>query len=141
MQFPELDPYRDELPQLSNELSRLETYLSEVARPTPRGRLVSQREIAPIQVANRLDVDEGIALILLNYCERAGIVTHHYDMLCPNTELVITTSSSKAELPPSVNCPYEIATEHTINDYFVELVFNFSPSFVDRHIRNRLAAR
>lgn len=142
MYFPELDPYRDRLPQLSNALTQLEAYLSEVvARPT-RGRFDhASHDVAPVQVANRLGVDEGLALVLLSYFEEAGIIDHRYDLYCPVTDLVVDRFPSKSNLPASIHCPYEIATEHTVDDYFVELVFNFSSRFIDRHIHDHVGVR
>jgi hypothetical protein len=134
MPFPELDPYRHQLPQLSNALTQLESYLSEVfARPTRGGFDHAAHDIAPIQVANRLEVDEGLALVLLNCFKEAGIIDQHYDVYCPVTELFVDRFSSKTNLPAVIRCPFEVATEHTIDDYLVELVFSFSSRFVERH--------
>ncbi len=122
------------MPQLSNALTQLESYLSEIfARPTRGGFNHAAHDIAPVHVANRLGVDEGLALVLLNSFEEAGIIEHRYDLYCPVTELVVDRFSSKANLPAIIRCPYEIAIEHTADDYLVELVFNFSSRFVERH--------
>jgi hypothetical protein len=138
MRFPELDPYRSELPKLSGKLSEVEGFLSEVfSRRTPGVFDHAAHDIRPVQVANRLEVDEGLALVLLYSCERAGIIDHRYDLYCPVTDLVIDHFSSKSKLPPSIRCPFEISTEHSIDDYLVELVFHFAGSFIERHVMDK----
>ena len=135
MRFPELDPYRSQLPKLAGKLTQVEGFLSEVfSRSTPGAFDHAAHDIRPVQVANRLKIDEGLALVLLYSCERAGIIHHRYDVYCPVTDLVIEHFSSKSNLPPSIRCPFEISTEHSIDDYFVELVFNFASRFIERHI-------
>jgi hypothetical protein len=136
MHFPELDPFRKDLPQLSNSLAELEEYVASVfARPTPAGSSFDHaaHDIAPVQVANRLGVDEGLALVLLGNFEKAGIIQRRYDIYCPATDLVIDRVNSKAKLPVVVRCPYEASTDHSIHEYLVELVFSFSSRFVESH--------
>jgi len=132
MRFPELEPFKQRLPKLTAEISRAEEFVSEVfARPGKADEVV--HDIRPVQLANRLSVDEPLALVLLKCFDDAGIVTPRYDVICPNTGLVIESYSSKADLPQAVSCPFEIKTQHTFTEYYVELVFQFTSTFVKKH--------
>lgn len=136
MPFPELEQYKRQSPRLANELSQLELYLREVLDrrvPNAKGFDHSAYDIIPILVAKRLGIDEGLALVLLGYAEEAGIIVHHYDVYCPTTENFLQRFESKEDLPEYIHCRYEERTEHSIHEYFVELVFTFSPQFVRDH--------
>ncbi|HYX71579.1 MAG TPA: hypothetical protein VE732_02315, partial [Nitrososphaera sp.] len=120
----------------ANQLSQLEVYLNEVLDRRvlhAEGLDHAAYDIVPILVAKRLGIDEGLALVLLGYVEQAGIIVHRYDVYCPNTENFLAKFESKEELPDYIYCQYEERTEHSIHEYFVEVVFNFSPKFVQDH--------
>ncbi len=132
MRFPELEPFKQRLPKLTAEISRAEEFVSEVfARPGKSDPAV--HDIRPVQLANRLSVDEPLALVVLKCFDDAGIITPRYDVICPTTGLVISSYASKTNLPDEVSCPFEIKTRHTLNEYYVELVFEFTSTFAKKH--------
>jgi hypothetical protein len=130
MPFPELEKYKRQSPRLASSLSEVEVYLREVldreVRPTA-GLDHPAFDIVPVLLAKSLGVEEGYALALLRIFEEAGIVVHRYDVYCPNTENFITSFYSKHDLPEHIVCPFEVRTEHSIDEYFVELIFQFTP--------------
>ena len=136
MPFPELEQYKRQSPRLADLLSHLEVYLGEVLdRPIRRERGLDHAafDIVPSLVAQKLGVDENLALVLLREAEKAEILDHRYDVYCPNTDNFIATFKSEDDLPASIRCRDEERTEHSINEYFVELVFYFAPKFVQEH--------
>jgi hypothetical protein len=136
MPFPELEKYKKQSPRLADQLSQLEVYLAEVLdRSVPHAQNLdhSAFDIVPILVAQRLGIDEGLALVLLRVCEEAGIIIHRYHVFCPITENYIDAFDSKEDLPESIQCPFEVETEHSIDEYFTELIFKFSFSFIRDH--------
>lgn len=136
MPFPELEQYKRQNPRLSNLLSHLEVYLGEVLdRPIHdvKGLDHAAFDIVPELVAKKLGIDDGLALVLLSEAEKAEILDHRYDVYCPNTDAFIATFESVDDLPASIRCRAEERTEHSINEYFVELVFYFAPKFVREH--------
>jgi hypothetical protein len=136
MPFLELEKYKRQAPQLADKLSQLENYLAEILErsvPTAIDLDHAAYDIVPILVAKNLDIDENLALLLLGTFEGAGVIVHRYHIYCPNTDRFIDGVDSKGELPLTLRCPFEERTEHSINEYFVELVFSFSPKFVRGH--------
>lgn len=136
MQFPELEDYKKQSPHLADLLSQLEIYLADVLdRQVPHAQNLNHaaHDIDPILVAQSLGIDEGLALVLLGKCEEAGIIVHCYHVFCPVTEIYIDAFDSKDDLPEYIQCPFEVETEHSIDEYFIELIFNFSPSFIRDH--------
>jgi hypothetical protein len=135
MRFPELDPFRLKEPRLTTALfDELEAFLSEVLTRRPWvAHKHAAHDISSVIVANRLGVNEGVALLLLRYAEEAGIVMHRYDVYCPVTDLAVESFQFKSDLPKAITCPFEAATEHTIQEYFVDLVFEFSDHFIESH--------
>lgn len=136
MLFPESEKYKRQSPHLAEKLSQLEDYLAEVFdRQVPHAKDLDHAafDIVPILVAQSLGIDEGLALVLLRVFEEAGVIVHRYHVFCPVTENYITSFDSKADLPENIQCPFEVETEHSINEYFTELIFNFSPSFIRDH--------
>jgi len=137
MRFPELDKSKKEFPKVADEVARLEGYLDQVlARPILRPDHSYDHaayDIVPILVAKALGVDEGFALLLLRLAEEAGVIAHRYDVYCPNTQQLIAKFTSKNELPLEIVCPFESRVVHTIEEYFVEVVFNFTRQFALEH--------
>jgi hypothetical protein len=136
MPFPELEKYKRQSPRLANSLTEAEVYLREVldreVRPT-EGFDHPAFDIVPVLLAKSLGVDEGYALTLLRIFEEAGIIVHRYDVYCPNTENFITSFYSKHDLPEHIECPFEVRTEHSIDEYHVELIFQFAPTIKRDH--------
>lgn len=128
MPFPELEPYKEHYPRIAELLAHLERYLEEVRqRPIPAASFDHAAfDLVPVLVAKSLGIDEGLALVLLRICEEAGLVVHRYDLYCPNFNQLIESFYSKEDLPDSIDCPFEAGTEHTVEEYFVELVFRFT---------------
>ena len=136
MPFPELEKYKKQYLRFAGLLSQLENYLAEVLdRSVPNLQNLDHAsfDIVPVLVAKSLGVDEGIAVALLGVCEEAGVLVSCYHVFCPTTDIYITSYNSKAELPEEIPCPFEVETEHSIEEYFVELIFNFSPTFIRDH--------
>jgi hypothetical protein len=138
MPFPELEQYKRQSPRLADQLSELEVYLDEVLDrrvPYSKGLDHAAYDIVPILVAQRLGIDEGLALVLLRIFDEAGIIFPRYYVYCPNTENFLAAFNSVDDLPESIHCPYEERTKHSIDEYFVNLVFNFSPRVaLDHHL-------
>lgn len=131
MSFLELEKYRRQSPRLADSLSEAEVYLREVLNREVRSTESIDHaafDIVPVLLAKSLGVDEGYALGLLRIFEEAGIIIHRYDVYCPNTENFITSFYSKHELPEHIECPFEVGTEHSIDEYLVELIFQFAPA-------------
>jgi hypothetical protein len=136
MPFPELEQFKGNNPRLADQISQLELYLTEILKraiPYAKGLDHAAYDIVPILVAKALDIDEGLALVLLSYFEEANIIVHRYDVYCPTTENFIAKYESKEDLPDHIVCPFEPRTEHSIREYFVELIFNFSPRIARNH--------
>lgn len=136
MPFPELEKYKQQSPRLAHSLSEVEVYLNEVLSRevrSPEGIDHAAFDIVPVLLAKSLGVDEGYALALLRVFEEAGIIVHRYDVYCPNTENFISSFYSKHDLPDLIECPFEVRTEHSINEYHVELIFHFAPTIQRNH--------
>jgi hypothetical protein len=130
MLFPELEKYKRQSPRLADSLSATEVYLRDLLdRPirSKEGFDHAAFDIVPVLLAKSLGVEEGYALALLRIFEEAGIVVHRYDVYCPNTENLIASFYSKHDLPEYIECPFEVRTEHSIDEYLVEVIFQFTP--------------
>jgi hypothetical protein len=131
MPFPELEKYKRQSPRLAETLSATEVYLRELLdRPIRSTESLDHAafDIVPVLLAKSLGVEEGYAIALLKVFEDAGIILHSYDVYCPNTDNFIASFHSKNDLPESLECPFEVGTEHSIDEYFVELIFHFAPT-------------
>jgi hypothetical protein len=136
MPFPEIERFKKAEPKLAALLSRLETYLEQLlTRPAiitaDGGR--PPIDITTAAVAQQLEIDEGLALVLLGRFDEAGVLTTRYDAFCPRLNKHIATYGNVNELPDVINCTLEDETTHTIHEYFIELVFMLSPSSVEKH--------
>lgn len=135
MPFPELEPYKERYPKFAELLARLEVYLDQI-RTRPIAAVDFDHaafDLVPVLVAKSLGIDEGLALVLLQFCEEAGLVIHRYDIYCPNFNQLIESAYSKKALPDLIACPFEAGTDHTIEDYFVDLVFQFTSRASPNH--------
>lgn len=131
MPFPELEKYKRQSPQLADSLSAAEVYLRELLdRPirSTDGLNHAAFDIVPVLLAKSLGIEEGYALALLRVFEEAGIIVHRYDVYCPHTDIFIESYYSKHDLPEYIECPFEVRTKHSIDEYFVELIFHFAPT-------------
>lgn len=137
MSFSELESYKRQNPQLAELITELENYLDEILE-----RSVSHSgdfnhaafDIVPALVAKKLQIDEGYALALLKVFDETGILIPCYHVYCPNTANFLDSFNSVDDLPEYINCPFEERTKHNIDEYFVELVFNFSKVALDHQL-------
>src|SRR5689334_20637455 len=102
MPFPELEKYKRQVPQLSELITKLEAYLTEVSNRPIRGPSRFDHaafDIVPILVAKSLGIDENLSLVLLNIFQEAGIIEPRYHIYCPNINSFIASIASKKDLP------------------------------------------
>jgi len=126
MRFSELDRFRNRYPQLSSYIAAAEDYLQELlARPKPV-------EIVPSLVAQRLSVDEELVLSVLLLFDEAGIIEPRYQVRCSDSDGVLLEFKTLREIPERLYCPYH-GRDHDRSDYYVELVFIFRPSTIERY--------
>jgi len=129
MLYRELERDKSRYPHLADLLTALEAYLDEVLHrsvPNAGGYDHAAFDVVPILVAKGLGIDENLALVLLNRAEEGGVLVRQYHVYCPITDGYIQAFNSEDNLPHTIECPFEDRTEHSIDEYFVELVFNFS---------------
>lgn len=134
MPFPQIEPYKKAWPKFAGPLSSLETYLDGLLK---RPALVTAEggrrsiDITTKAVARQLEVDEGFALILLDWFKEAGVLTYRYDAYCPRLNERIAIFSEVNELPDHLDCSLEAETSHSIYEYFIDLVFMLMPASSD----------
>lgn len=140
MSFPGLDSYQKKNPDLPVKirglLPKLGKYLeAELARKKV-DEFEPTRDIVPDTLANRLKIDEAVALTLLMIYENAGVVKPNYHVLCPDTDNFLQAFKSPSDLPETIHCPYHpVEKDHDKSEYYVDLVFRFSPTVMKDYIR------
>jgi len=125
MHFPKLETYQAKHVALRESIRALDGYLYELFESSPKG------DISPPLVAKRLRIEEAIALVLLMFAHKSGIITPRYFVYCPNNEDFIASYSSSKELPKTIDCPYD-EKQHDSNEYFTELTFQFSADLLSQ---------
>lgn len=135
MPFPEIAKIQSKCPpQLAGHITSLESIFDELllgrspssSCAAPEGAEAREVEVTPALIAKRLKVDEGLALVLLGEVEKAGLLTHRYDVICPTLDKLLASYETVDELPGEISCPLENETAHSIKEYFVELIFIYS---------------
>ena len=131
MQFPQLYRFKQEYPELADQLTRVEEHLNQVlARPPADPQKfwrAPQHDIDPERVAFLLDTHRSRAIALLYLFDKAGILIPRLDIYCPVTELFIDSFPSRGALPDNLDCPHhERDTQHSFEEYEVKLMFEFS---------------
>jgi hypothetical protein len=92
----------------------------------------STHDINPLWVSKELKVSKAEAIALLYLCDKAGIVSPRFDVYCPQKETFIESFYSSDELPASIECEeHDQETVHSIQEYFVNLIFEFTPQIVE----------
>ena len=88
--------------------------------------------IVPIIFANKLSINEQLAITLLKIADKAGLVTPSYKIYCKESDSNIAKFATLKEIPAKVFCPYH-DTEHDSDDYEIELVFYLTKEFRERY--------
>jgi hypothetical protein len=136
MPFPQLQLYKDQYPEWAGRFVELERFLDEVLHRPPRNPKefwsAATHDINPLWVSKRLQISKADAIALLYLCEKAGVVNPRFDVYCPEKETFIASFSSSAELPLKIECDnHEWEIEHSIEEYYVNLIFEFTPQIVE----------
>jgi hypothetical protein len=133
MHFPELKQRFEQnkalYPLLSPYLSKLDDYLQELISASPE-----PRDIAPPLVAERLSINEGLALALLMLADEVGLIEPRYFVYCTETENYLESYSSLDDVPEKVFCPFH-GVAHNPQDYYVELTFQFTPKALSKKMQ------
>jgi hypothetical protein len=136
MPFPQLHHYKLDIPEWSDKLTLLERFLDEVLHraPTNPREFFStvNHDIDPLWVSSILKISKSEAIALLYLCDKAGIVKPRFDVYCPTTEKYIDSYYSSSDLPSLIDCHWhEYETEHSVQDYYVNLFFEFTSQIVE----------
>jgi hypothetical protein len=119
MHFRELETYRRKYRSIAARLDEFDAYLSERLHLAPDNGLV------PIQVAKKLNVDEGLALSLMGLAHNAGLLKPCYFVYCSEVDAFLAKYPSLKSIPKYVFCPFH-GREHSLGEYEVELTFLFT---------------
>lgn len=126
MQLEELEKLKKENPKVAILLSQLGEYFIGLLNKDPKA------DIVPILVAKRLSINESLALALLMLFDKKNLIEPSYQVYCEQDNNYIKSYDSLKSIPQKVYCPFH-DTEHNENDYYVELVFHFTPRFLSRY--------
>ncbi len=118
MRLDKLERVKSQYPTLAPLLDRLADYLR-----TQAGAEVDTVE--PKLVAAHLDISEAEALGLLMLFERAGILKHRYEIVCPTTKAVIKSVNTKEEIEDVLNCDF-CDRSHDVDELEIDLVFDIA---------------
>jgi hypothetical protein len=137
MPFPELDSYKKKDQEVARLLTDLEAYLTEILNRPPLEVSTfynsSAHDINPLWVARKLGISKQRAYALLYICDEAGIITPRFDVYCPETEEFLASFPSRQALPLKIECEFhDFIVEHEIDEYLVQLFFQFSPNIIGR---------
>ncbi len=140
MSFPGLDSYQQQNRTLPGKVKGLLPKVGEYLETELTRKKVDPSEparaIVPYTLAKRLRIDEPTALTLLTIYEDAGVVKLSYNVLCPDTDSFLGSFKSYSELPPTILCPHHTPEkEHTKSEYFVDLVYRFTPEVTKDYSR------
>ncbi len=134
MRYQQLEAYKGMYPHLADLITKLDRYLGQKVDDSSSTedynhyRNLSNSEIRPSFIARSIKEDVDSAFVLLTMAEKAGILEHTYHVFCPEENLFIKEFQTKEELPEVITCNnHGFGSErHSINDYFVEVVFYLS---------------
>lgn len=140
MSFLDLDNYQQQNPNLPSKLSdllpKLDSYLERELSQRKTAESKDEKDIVPVTLAQKFEINEGIALALLMVYENAGVVMPDYHVLCPDSDDFLATFKSPKELPETIHCPFHAPEqEHDKTEYHVDLVFHFTPQAMKNYTK------
>lgn len=134
MPFTELERIKSSaLPQLAELFTALESFCGELLEKSSHPAATcdeSAMDVTTELLAERLQIDDGLALVMLREVEKAGFATHRYHVLCPALDKLLARFQSVNELPEEIDCEFEEGRVHSDKEYFVELIFRLSPELL-----------
>jgi len=118
-----LDRVKADHPTLAPLLDELASYIHDSVSAGTTG-------IEPKLAAAKLRRSEAEVLALLMLLEKAGLVEHRYDIVCPVQNAVITSVKDKKDIEQALaeiedaeeGCP-KCEQLHELNDVRIEIVF------------------
>jgi len=115
MSLSKLEAAKRNHPKLAKQLDAVWDYLSSQQRE-------GVQDFLPKLAAVKLGLNEAAALGLLMLLEDAGLLAHQYDVLCRNTNALITSVPSLQEVEDGYDCNF-CGRDHAADELRVELVF------------------
>ena len=118
MLYAKLKPFADKYDNLEPLLKELAAYLQKMS-----AKAEDFRHVVPVLLAEELDIEEETALVLLYFAYRAGIIEPYFVAYSPDHWYLDRFPSR--ETPEELYCQ-ENDTYYSIDEYYVELLFEFS---------------
>lgn len=136
MHFQCLDKYKSKdpsfavlIPQLVNYFQ--EFYLKSVHNKKDLDRLF-KIGLLPGNLASKLNIEESMALTLLDFAEREDLVKRAWEVYCYKKRASINEYDNFLSIPRKVHCHYH-NKKHGQDNYYLDVIYHFTRKAWDEY--------